>query len=164
MSETVELAVGTNVVDIGVARRALSVRHEVADLRRRLRALTMMGMQVGEVTNLSADRHVGHHDAHGECKDGGILIDEDCWVVKCEACGERLDPVEVLRQYAHEERAFVADLQHLRAERERLARDIEQLKRQRVYLRKKVRKDGGDPDAVVAEIYDPPTGPTCPRP
>ena len=68
--------------------------------------------------------------------------------VECTACGKQLDPLEVLRQFARNERQFAHQLEHLRNEREKLQQEIAELKRQRSNLKQQVKraaaKHGGE--------------------
>lgn len=69
-----------------------------------------------------------------------VLVDERAPEVTCESCGVRLDPIDVLRSFAHSERNFCFQLEHLRKERADLAKEIAKLKAMRLRLRSDVRK------------------------
>lgn len=65
--------------------------------------------------------------------------------VQCGACGEELDPLDVLRQFTKEERSFAFTLEHLRKETADLRAEVVALKKQKAALRTAVRKAGGKP-------------------
>jgi hypothetical protein len=65
--------------------------------------------------------------------------------VECAECGEPLDPIDVLRQFANTERTFADSLEHLREERSALFKEIEALKKQKQNLRNSIRKAGARP-------------------
>lgn len=61
---------------------------------------------------------------------------------RCEvkACGAKLDPIQVLRDYARHERNFCYSLEHLRKEQRDLSAEIKKLKALRARLRAEARK------------------------
>lgn len=65
--------------------------------------------------------------------------------VECADCGAPLDPLQVLREFACEERHFADQLEHLRQEKADLGKEIEALKKQKQNLRNQVRRAGGKP-------------------
>jgi hypothetical protein len=70
--------------------------------------------------------------------------------VRCTACKKLLDPLDVLRQFANRERQFSHTLEHLRNERDKLEKDVEELKRQRSNLRAQVKRAAAKHDGEVA--------------
>jgi len=64
-----------------------------------------------------------------------VYVFDDEPRVECQACGTKLDPIVVLRQYAHHERHFCYSLEHLRKEQRDLAAEIKKLKALRSRLR-----------------------------
>lgn len=82
----------------------------------------------------------------GKCKlHLHIEVDMHSAVVECADCGVPLDPLQVLREFAREERHFADQLEHLREEKAALAKEVAELKKQRLSLRGAVRKAGGKP-------------------
>lgn len=81
-------------------------------------------------------------EAHGyQCgRPCGVTVSENTPRVECSACGTKLDPVEVLRDYAHHERNFCYSLEHLRKERAELLAGNAKLKALRLRLRGQARK------------------------
>lgn len=74
-----------------------------------------------------------------------VVVDEKLPRVECATCGSKLDPVDVLRDYAHHERNFCYSLTHLRKERQDLGEEIKKLKALRQRLRADARKLLPDP-------------------
>lgn len=64
--------------------------------------------------------------------------------VSCRVCGVELAPLDVLRDYARNERYFVQGLESLREEKKKLSIEVDALKKQRSSLRSQIRKKGGD--------------------
>ena len=108
---------------------------ELTELRKRLRALDT-GIAIAEVTEHSKQR------CHYHTR---VIVDEHSPHVRCATCDTKLDPYAVLLQYAKEERRFRWSEQSLRDEKEKLAKEVEILKRQRANLRSQIRKRGGEP-------------------
>lgn len=74
-----------------------------------------------------------------------IIVDDHSNRVECAECGEEMDPIDVLRQFANQERTFAHQLEHLRKEKSDLGVEVEALKKQKAALRSAVRKLGGTP-------------------
>ena len=69
-----------------------------------------------------------------------VYVDDHMPVVTCQTCGERLDPMAILRSYARRERTFVWSVKQLRQDRDRLKAEVEELERQRTNLRAAIRR------------------------
>lgn len=74
-----------------------------------------------------------------------VIVNTHSAEVTCSDCGAPLEPLQVLREFATEERQFAQNLEHLRREKAELHKEIEALKKQRLAMRAKVRKAGGRP-------------------
>lgn len=84
----------------------------------------------------------------------GVVVTENAPRVECEACGTKLDAIEVLREYARHERNFCYSLEHLRKERRDLTKEIEKLKSIRTRLRSLLRKVVPEPPAPGLRKWD----------
>ena len=76
----------------------------------------------------------------------GVIVDEELRRVTCKACGELLDPVQVLLDMAKHWRIYSGNLQQLRSELDRRTEHLEQLKREEANARarvKRLRESGG---------------------
>ena len=60
--------------------------------------------------------------------------------VECATCGERLDPIAVLYDFARNERSFVSGSEAFRAERDRLEAEVEGLKKAQKRAKGKLRR------------------------
>lgn len=69
----------------------------------------------------------------------GVVVCEEQPRVECAACGTKLDPITVLREFARHERNFCYSLEHLRKEQRELTAKLEKLKAVWLRLRGKVR-------------------------
>ncbi len=69
------------------------------------------------------------------CRHNSILVDEHS--VECATCKEKLNAIAVLLDFARRER----NLRGWESERNRVAKEIEQLKAQRARLRAAIRRD-----------------------
>ncbi len=74
-----------------------------------------------------------------------VVVHDHAAIVECADCHAPLDPLHVLREFAHEERHFADQLEHLRQEKANLRKEIEALKKQKAALRSGVRRAGGTP-------------------
>ncbi len=73
-----------------------------------------------------------------------VIVSLETASVACATCGVELAPLDVLREFARDERQFVNQLNSLRDEHKKLGQEVEKLKTQRSSLRSQVRKKGGD--------------------
>lgn len=116
------------------------------------RELKQLRVRVGQ---LEAERKTRLDPALTNKRDGkhgfqcgspcGVLVYDKEPVIECAACGAKLDPIEVLRDFAHHERNFCYSLEHLRKERSDLSSEIKKLKSLRQRLRADARKLLPDP-------------------
>jgi len=121
-------------------------------IRRQFRA---MKARLAELEHLYASRYqhqvptttrVGGTHLGGKCQiHMHVVVDMHAAVVECADCGAPLDPLQVLREFAREERHFADQFEHLRKEKADLGTEIEALKKQKQNLRNAVRKAGGKP-------------------
>jgi len=82
----------------------------------------------------------------GKCKFHlHVKVDMHKAIVECADCGAPLDLLQVLREFANEERHFADQLEHLRQEKANLGTEVEALKKQKQNLRNQVRRAGGKP-------------------
>lgn len=84
----------------------------------------------------------------------GVTVSENTPRVECSACGTKLDPVQVLRDYAHHERNFCYSLEHLRKEQAKLLAENDKLKALRLRLRAQARKMLPEPPAGGRNKYE----------
>lgn len=119
--------------------------------RRELKQLRVRVAQLEQErkTRLDPSLQVKRGDEHGyRCGSPcPVLVLDEQPRVECAACGTRLDPIEVLRDFAKHERSFCYSLEHLRKERADLAAEIKKLKALRMRLRGEVRLKLPEPTA-----------------
>jgi hypothetical protein len=125
----ISLAKERTLRDLQAANERL--RATVAELERGQASLT-----VGEVTKHGLSCGLRHPH---------VVVDNHAPVVECAVCHERLDPLEVLRQFANGERLFASWNKAMRCERDKLVEHIAKLKRQRQNLKAQIRRAGGKP-------------------
>ncbi len=91
--------------------------------------------------NTSRDGKHGYRCGH-PC---GVIVYDNEPLIECRVCGAKLDPVDVLREFARHERNFCYTLEHLRKERGDLHEEIKKLKSLRSRLRADARELLPDP-------------------
>jgi hypothetical protein len=74
------------------------------------------------------------------CQHGHISVDEDLRIATCSDCGERLDPVWVLLQWARHWSRLADSCRYLGDEIERRTKVLEDLKREERNCRARIRR------------------------
>jgi regulator of replication initiation timing len=149
------------VTDIGIARRAREAASENEKLKLEIEKLNERHLELRRqhdgMGDLSAEVSVRTHDeyrcnarAPGGGKHPVVRVNggEDRYV-ECRVCGARLDPIDVLLQFAHAERMFSYHLTSLRQEVTQLQADRDRLKAERSSLRSQVRRKTARRSAAV---------------
>lgn len=125
--------------DIGIRRQWKQMRARLAELERLY--ASRFQYQVPTTTIAVRDTALG-----AKCQlHLHVKVSMHAARVECADCGAPLDPLQVLREFAREERHFADQLEHLRQEKANLGKEIEALKKQKQNLRNQVRKAGGTP-------------------
>lgn len=80
-----------------------------------------------------------------------VFVCEEQPRIECQVCGTKLDPIEILREYARHERNFCYSLEHLREEKRDLTAEVAKLKDLRSRLRSEARKLLPEPAARAGD-------------
>lgn len=92
------------------------------------------------------------------CVHVGVYVDEKKGRVTCQACGDQLDPIQVLLWYSNKERRFMNHLEHTRTELTRLERECEARRKELESLKAKLRRatskatSGTPPSELEAQL------------
>lgn len=140
------------IADLGRARENVQLKAKVTELQRLVDAYRATGgLSDGQLSDHSYECH--HHketDADGNViriyvQHLRVLVDPEIRKVICASCRTELDPINVLNEYAIQERQFARATKHMVDEQKNLRAEIDALKKQRQNLRSAIRKDGGRP-------------------
>lgn len=74
------------------------------------------------------------------CIHRGVYVDEKHGRVTCQACGDQLDPIQVLLWYSNKERRFMHHLDATKAELVRLEREVAARRKELESLKGKIRR------------------------
>lgn len=119
----------------------IGIRRQFKAMRARLQELEALyaGRFRYQVPTALTEREIGPHGL--KCGfHPHVTISMRTPTVRCTVCDTRLDPIEVLRDFARDERNFAHTLEHLRTERATLSKEVEDLKRQRANLRAQIKR------------------------
>lgn len=112
--------------EIGIARKARAASEEAAELRAENKRLVEM---LDAIRSNSASTDI-KPDAVPKCpRCVSVWVDIKKRVVECRRCGAKLDPLDVLHEFATEERRFLQWNVHARQELERMRIEAGSLKR-----------------------------------
>lgn len=125
--------------DVGIRRQFRTMKARLLELERLYSS--RFQYQVPTTTILQRESLVG-----SKCKFHlHVKVSMHSAIVECADCKAPLDALQVLREFARDERHFADQLEHLRQEKADLHKEIEALKKQKQNLRNAVRKAGGKP-------------------
>lgn len=124
--------IGSETIDLGKERELRQLREQNQKLTERL-----ANYDVRMLPHVSSIETYDHGSKHGpRCGfHPQVLVSMTTRSVTCRECGEELEPMDVLREFARHERRFVASLADLRKERENLTKEVDVLRKQRSSLR-----------------------------
>lgn len=74
------------------------------------------------------------------CRHRNVSVDSHARAVWCRSCDAPLDPFTVLWQYANDERAFMHEDLDLRKQRDQLAEEVAQLRREEKNVKARIRR------------------------
>jgi hypothetical protein len=124
-------------IDLGMAREVRLLRARVRELEE---AVSTNGIPATVLSKLDRDEA---HRAYGCGFHLHVTVSMTTDEVLCQTCGESLDPLDVLRQFASKERRFVESVDEFKRERDRLRLEVADLQKQRKNLRSQIRRKGG---------------------
>lgn len=122
--------------DIGVRRENKRLRARLVELE------TMVKTRLGRVVPTSTTMPQDFEEKHG-LKCGfhpNVIVSMKTPRVECAVCGEKLDALDVLREFARHERHFAQTLEHLRKETSELRAEVPKLKRTLSDLRSRIKR------------------------
>lgn len=123
----------TAVIDLSARRELVSARSKIAELEGRLAeatAIIVPAIDRGNATKHSTVNCRWHL---------AVTVDEVARKVECRWCGEVLDAVDVLLQFAHKERQFAYSVNTLREEQILMRKEVDVLRRERSRLRSDIK-------------------------
>ena len=134
-----EVEVPGGTLDLAKERELRKLRHQVESLTAKLATYNGV-IELSQITTVNRyeDRHGYKCGFHPR-----VIVSEETRSVTCQACGAELEPMDVLREFARNERRFVESVTGLRQERAKLLEDVAELKKRRSSLRSQVKKKGG---------------------
>lgn len=135
--------------DLGRARELRQLRARVAQLETEKAELQhQVKPSVSTIESHEEKKHrIGTCGFHPQ-----VLVSMETNSVVCAVCDAELAPLDVLREFAREERRFVQSLNGLRDEKQLLHKQVDKLKKQVQALEGKVRKKAGyDPSEYKGE-------------
>ena len=142
--ESPSVVAAGSTIDLGKERELRQLRSQVAELTERL--ANFDPRHLAQLTSReSYDKGAVHKATCGFHP--LVVVCMDTKSVTCQQCGAELEPIDVLREYAREERRFVSSLVDLRAERSKLSEEVSELKKIRSSLRSQIKKKVRSPSS-----------------
>lgn len=132
------------VIDLGAERELRELRKKTAELEARL-AVREGKPIMAVIQRLSSDEKHGYQCGFHQQVEVSFKTPE----VTCSVCGEKLDPIEVLREFVKTERNFAFGIESLQTEKKVLENVVAALKREKNNLASVVRRRGGKPVEIT---------------
>lgn len=132
---------------------SLTKERELRDLRARNAALEDLVQSYKTGTKLTSEltSRNPYEEEHGyKCGfHSRVIVSMETKSVTCQVCHAELEPIDVLREFANNERRFVESFNGLVEERKKMMAEVQKLKDQRSSLRSQIKKKGGKVDPWV---------------
>lgn len=132
------------ILDLGKERELRELRKKVSELETRLSVREGRPIAGAVIRPMSEEEHGYKCGFHPQVKVSDVVPE-----VTCSVCDEKLDPIEVLRQFANRERSFIWGIDAMIKEEKLLKASVEALRREKKNLMAGVRRAGGKAVEIV---------------
>lgn len=93
---------------------------------------------MSDVINLASSLRLEPKRSEKFCRCARVFVVEDTRMLECQSCGKIIDPFDFLMKEARQQQSFVFEVSHLKNERKRLEKEVDDLKRIRRNLKSQV--------------------------
>ena len=95
---------------------------------------------MADVINLSSSLRLKPKRSSKFCRCNRVFVVEDTRMLECQSCGKIIDPFDFLMKEAKQQQLFVFEVSHLKNERDRLQKEVGELKQVKRNLKAQVKR------------------------